>query len=228
MRPLPRFYYVANWVLCHSAVPLLLRLEVRGLEKVPREGPLIVVINHFNIVDPILTGAVLPRGLEMMAKIELFQTPIVKWLVSAYGAFPVRRGEGDVEAVKHALGVLRRGGALLMAPEGTRGVPVLREAHNGVAMLATRARAVVVPVGIAGHEHFFRNLKRLRRTAVRVSVGDPFYLDAGTRKVGREALEAMTAELMQRLAAELPQEYRGQYQPASGPGEYVRPLGASE
>lgn len=221
---MPWFYYFANWGLRTLLYPLFLRVEIYGWEKIPLTGPLIVVINHFNFIDPILAGAYFPRDLEMMSKIENFQLPFLGWVVKAYGAFPVRRGEGDVEAIKHALHILHDGRALLMAPEGTRGGAVLKAGHHGVALLAARSGAPILPIGIAGHERFLTNLKRLRRTHVRASVGDPFYLDAGTRKPRREILEAMTEELMRRLAAQLPAEYRGEYGPIDRPERFVRSL----
>lgn len=224
MRTLPWFYYFANWFLRTIFFPLTLKVEFEGLEKVPLTGPLIVVINHINFLDPLLTGAYFPREIEMMSKVENFRLPVVGWVVKAYGAFPVRRGEADVVAIKHALQVLQQGRALLMAPEGTRGSAILREGHDGAALLAARSGAPLIPVGVSGQEHFFRNLKRLRRTTVRVSVGDPFYLTAGTRKPTRDTLRVMTEELMQRLAAELPPTYRGAHQAVRGPGRFARPM----
>ncbi|HBY98986.1 MAG: 1-acyl-sn-glycerol-3-phosphate acyltransferase [Ardenticatenaceae bacterium] len=224
MRTLPWFYYFANWMLRNVIFRLLMKVEIHGLEEVPATGPLIVVINHFNFVDPIMAGAYFPRDLEMMSKLENFELPLFGWFVKAYGAFPVRRGEGDVEAIKHALRILHEGRVLLMAPEGTRGGTVLKTGHGGVALLAARSGAPVIPVGITGQEHFLPNLKHLRRTPIRVSIGAPFHLDAGTRKPPREILQAMTEELMGRLAIQLPLEYRGEYQTLRNSERFVRLL----
>lgn len=224
MRTLPWFSYFANWLLRNVLFPLFTRVEIRGLENIPRTGPLIVAINHINFIDPILTGAYFPRDLEMMSKIENFHLPLFGWVVKAYGAFPIRRGEGDIEAIKHALRILHTSRALLMAPEGTRSGTVLKAGHNGVALLAARSGAPVIPIGISGQEHFWQNLKHLQRTPIRASIGVPFFLDAGTRKPSREVMQAMTEELMGRLAAELPPEYRGQYGAARDSERFVRLL----
>src|SRR5881227_310780 len=107
-----RFYRFANIAL-RVAGPLWVDLQVHGLELVPRTGPLIVAINHTSFLDPMLVGAVMPRDVMMMAKAEAFGErflgPLVKW----YGAFPIRRGEVDREALKKSLEVLRAGEALL-------------------------------------------------------------------------------------------------------------------
>ena len=102
------------------AFKLLLNLEVVGLENVPLEGPLILMINHTSLLDPAMAGGVMPREVVAMSKIENFRDPILGIIVRLYGAFPVRRGEMDLRALRQSLEVLRNGEVLLMAPEGTR------------------------------------------------------------------------------------------------------------
>jgi 1-acyl-sn-glycerol-3-phosphate acyltransferase len=191
---------------------LLFRLEVLGLENVPLEGPLILMINHVNFLDPVLAGGVMPREVTPLSKAELFRHPILGIFVRLYGALPVRRGEVDRWALRRSLEILRRGEALLMAPEGTRShVPGLQRGRNGISYIAVRAGAPILPVAIVGGDKFFPNLKRFRRTPIRIIIGKPFRFSPGEGKVKREKLRKLTEEAMYQLAALLPPEYRGLY-----------------
>lgn len=191
---------------------LLLRLEVKGVENIPSEGAVILAISHTNFLDPVLAMAVCPRPVEAVSKIEnlrlLFFGPLI-WL---YGVISIRRGEVDRRALRAAVEVLRHGEVLLLAPEGTRsGVERLQKARNGLAYVAARTDALIVPVGIIGVESFWPNLIRLRRTPVEIALGRPFRFVARGRPVDRQALAQMTTEAMYQLAATLPPECRGRY-----------------
>lgn len=222
---LPQFYHLSNWVLRNIIFRSLLRVEVFGRDNVPPSGPLIVVINHISFLDPPLAGAYFPRDLRMMAKVELFEIPIIGQVVSGYGAFPIRRGEGDAQALKYSLRTLRAGGALFLAPEGTRSSNMqLQRGKEGVAMLAVRTGAPIVPVGIAGQEKWSYNLRRLQRAHVQMRIGEPFLLDSPAARPDRLILAEMTEAIMQRLARELPARYRGEYGTIAIPDRYTRPF----
>ena len=200
-----------NWWL-RFGYWLLLRMKVDGLENVPDQGPVILIINHVNFLDPFVVAASMPRLVTAMSKIENFSIPLWGLVFKLYGAIPVRRGEVDRQALKQALEVLKSDTMLLMAPEGTRSRQrALQQAHNGLAYIAHRSGAVIVPVAITGTPSFSENVKRLRRTPVKLRLGTPFYLRADTRRLEREAMGAMTTEAMYQLAALLPPEYRGVY-----------------
>lgn len=201
---------------------LVLNLEVVGLENVPPEGPLILMINHIDLIDPAMAGGVMPREVVAMSKIESFRDPILGIIVRLYGAFPVRRGEVDLGATRRALEVLHNGEVLLMAPEGTRSKDGrLQPGHDGMTFIALRANAPVLPMAITGTKEFGSNLKRLRRTDVQIAIGQPFrFRSDGTAKGGttsrgkkarRDVLHQMTEEAMYQLAALLPPAYRGVY-----------------
>ena len=113
------FYRFGTW-LVKLMLFTLTRWEVRGGENVPGDGPLIVVANHLNLSDPPLLSASIPRRIAFLAKEELFQSTFSRLFVSAYGAFPVRRGLPDREAIDRAQKVLDNGFVLGMFPEGTR------------------------------------------------------------------------------------------------------------
>jgi 1-acyl-sn-glycerol-3-phosphate acyltransferase len=198
--------------LLKIAFKLLLNLEVGGLENVPLEGPLVLMINHTSLLDPAMAGGVMPREVVAMSKIENFRDPILGIIVRLYGAFPVQRGEVDLQATRRALEVLHNGEVLLMAPEGTRSEECrLQPGHDGMTFIARRANAPVLPMAITGVKDFSSNLKRLRRTSVKVVIGKPFRFQLSEEKIGRDVLQQMTEEAMYQLAAILPPEYRGVY-----------------
>ena len=191
---------------------LLLRMEVKGLEHIPSEGAVILAISHTNFLDPVLMMAVCLRPLEAVSKLENLQLFFFGPLIWLYGVISIRRGEVDRGALSTAIELLRRGEVLLIAPEGTRsGVGRLQKGRGGLAYIAARADALIVPVGIIGVEGFWCNLVRLRRTPVQMALGQPFRFAARGRQLDRRALAQMTDEAMYQLAATLPPERRGRY-----------------
>ena len=196
-------------------LPCYTRITVRGIENVPAAGPLVIAANHLNDADPLILIARIPRRIVFMAKVELFRVPLLGQLLRAFGAFPVRRNEADLSALRWATGELRQGLALGIFPEGrtsTRGAR-LQEAWPGAALLALRAEAPVLPVAITGSQYlqlpffFFRIFKRYDVT---VTIGAPFSLSKRNRLNG-EAIRAATQTIMERISALLPPEYRGFY-----------------
>ena len=191
---------------------LLLRLEVTGLENIPCDGSAILAISHTNFLDPVLAMAVCPRPVESVSKIENFQLFIFGPLIRLYGVIPIRRGEVDRWALREAVEVLERGRVLIIAPEGTRsGVGRLQRGRGGLAYIAAQTGTLILPVGIIGVEGFWPNLVRLRRTPVKMVLGQPFRFAARGRSLDRQALSQMTTEAMHQLAATLPPERRGRY-----------------
>lgn len=200
-----------NWWL-RFGYWLLLRLNMEGLEHVPAHGPAILMINHIGSLDPFVVVASMPRQVTAMSKVENFSIPFWGLVFRLYGAIPVRRGEADRKALKQALAVLKGDTMLLIAPEGTRSPQrALQAAHNGLAYIAHRSGATIVPVAITGTPGFANCIKRLRRTPVNVKLGKPFLLRSDTRRLERETMSAMTDEAMYQLAALLPPVHRGVY-----------------
>jgi len=191
---------------------VLFKLEVSGKENAPPTGPLILMINHIDALDPFIVVGVFPRPITPMAKIEIFDIPLVGFLSRAYGAIPVQRGQVDTRALRRSLQVLREGGALLIAPEGTRSPNhSLQQGKDGMALIAARTHASIIPVGIVGTEHAGHYWRSLRRVPVRITIGRPFRLDPGGEPLRRRLLRTMTNEAMYQLAATLPPTYRGIY-----------------
>ena len=210
-RTRPWFYYFGNTAL-RAIFGLVMRVEIRGLENVPREGPLIVAISHSSFLDPLLAGAYLPRDVTPMAKIEAFSIPIIGWIVRSYGAFPVRRGEVDISAFKTALQILQGGGAMVIAPEGHRSeTGTLQQGREGAIMLSLRSGAPILPVAVWGGKAFWKNLSHFRRTDMKFYVGEPIIPEATGAKPTRERMVEMAHEVMVRIARMMPPEVRGYY-----------------
>ncbi len=210
-RTRPRFYYFGNVVL-RTAFSIALRVDLRGLENVPREGPLIIAISHSTFLDPLLAGAYVPRDVTPMAKIEAFHLPIIGWIVRHYGAFPVSRGKLDLAAFKTALQILQSKGAMVIAPEGHRSESgALQHGREGAIMLSLRSGAPILPVAVWGGKPFWNNLKRLRRTPMQFYVGAPLIPESTETKPTRERMAAMSDELMMAIAGMMPEDVRGYY-----------------
>ena len=204
------FHHLANTVM-RGVFQILLILDMQGLERTPKTGALIVAINHTNFMDPAMGSVFLRPDVLPMAKVELFKLPF-SLIFNGYGAFPVRRGEGDLAALKHALKILKYGHVMLISPEGTRTKSgTLEAAHAGAALIAVKSGAPILPVAMWGGKKFWGNLFRLRRTAVGVRVGEPLMIAPLSGKPTREILDAITNEIMFYIAKLLPPEYRGRY-----------------
>jgi 1-acyl-sn-glycerol-3-phosphate acyltransferase len=138
-----------------TAVKIVAPLRVYGAERVPRAGGLVVASNHFSWIDPPALGAASPRTLYMMAKVEAHRVPGLGQLMRSFGAFPVRRGESDREAVRMMRQIVREGNALGMFAEGTRqrsGVP--GPVQPGAAMVALNEDVPLIPVAIHGSQRW--------------------------------------------------------------------------
>ncbi|NJM41262.1 MAG: 1-acyl-sn-glycerol-3-phosphate acyltransferase [Anaerolineae bacterium] len=209
--PMRTFY---NWLL-RILCKLTLRMHFVNLHLLPKEGPLIILINHIHWSDPFLLLASVGRDVTPMAKVESFEDPRARWAVDFYGSIPVHRGEVDLQAIRAATELLAQGRAVILSPEGTRSrTGGLIRAQEGLAFLATRTKATLIPAGIVGTVGVDANLKRFRRTDVTITFGEPFTLNpdaTGNGKVTRDQLRHLTDEAMHKLAAVLPVEMRGVY-----------------
>jgi glycerol-3-phosphate dehydrogenase (NAD(P)+) len=150
---------------------IYLRMSRIGREYIPAEGPVIIAANHRSFLDPFMIGTMARRPMYYVAKKELFCHPVLTWLLSALGAFPVDRGAGDKDTIETAEAILNRGGIVLMFPEGTRIRPgPLATPKRGVGRLALETGAPVVPVAIIGTEDV-RKGWRIRPRKVRIRAG---------------------------------------------------------
>ena len=189
------------------------RGEVVGRENIPQGGGWMYASNHLSSADPPLIAAILlPRWVKHMAKIELFQRPVLGFLFALGGTFPVRRFRSDLGALREAQNLLAAGEIIGMFPEGHRSeTRALVEAHPGTALLALRSNAPVLPVAITGSEAFRRGpLIGIQQPRVRVVIGKPFRFNHQGR-ITRVDVEAAQDRIMREIAALLPARYRGVY-----------------
>ncbi len=179
----------------------LFRLRTEGLEHIP-EGGFVLAANHTSNLDPWALGLPLfpKRQLRFMAKSELFN-PILGPILNAGGAFPVRRGEGDLEAIRTAVELVRAGEVVVMFPEGTRRRKGLRKkfkprAHTGAARIAIWAKAPLIPAAIIGTDRLRRLGPWLVRYGAPIPVEDLHDQEpAEGAKVATERLMAAIEEL---------------------------------
>ena len=133
------------------AMLFVFRIKSAGTENLPKDGGVILAINHKSDFDPVMIAITSPRQLNFMAKAELFKNKLFGGLIKRLGAFPVHRGSGDVGALKIAFKILKANGAMLIFPEGGRVKKgEHRRAKSGVAMIAQKTGVPVIPVYIGG------------------------------------------------------------------------------
>ncbi|HXH22620.1 MAG TPA: lysophospholipid acyltransferase family protein [Dehalococcoidia bacterium] len=219
------FYWLVTYFVRWFLMPLYATIEVRGVENVPRTGPLLIASNHLNDADPGVLATRIPRRLVFMAKAELFRIPVLAQALRLYGAFPVRRREADLSALRRSHETLRRGLALVLFPEGTRAGEAARlgPAWPGAGLIALRNNALILPCAITGSQDMGMPgmfLRVLRRRRVTLTIGEPFRLDPVPR-INTEASAAGADLIMRRIAALLPPEYRGYYGEEAGAGEHA-------
>lgn len=193
--------------------PLLVNLErVDGLENIPAQGPGLLLMNHIGWIDPLVLVHVVPRNITPLAKIEVYDYPIIGIFPPLWGVIPVQREGFDRQAVRSALEVLSKGEIVLVAPEGTRN-PQLQKAKEGFAYLASRSVSPIIPVSIEGSPGYptYRYSRLWRESPVSVEFGRPIMYHDEYRRSGREHLRKLTDEAMYYLAAMLPENRRGYY-----------------
>jgi 1-acyl-sn-glycerol-3-phosphate acyltransferase len=187
------------------------RCEVIGAENMPLSGAYIVTANHLNFYDAPLVFISCPLRMRVLAADKWRRVPILSQFMELIGAIWVARGEADRDAMKTALDLLKSGGRLGVAPEGTRSkTGALQPGKPGAAYLADRAQVPIVPLVVTGTEHVTDSWKRLRRPHIRVVIGAPYRLPGKGRARSSE-LDKYTDLIMARLAVLLPAEYRGVY-----------------
>jgi 1-acyl-sn-glycerol-3-phosphate acyltransferase len=177
----PLVYWLVRAVL-QPFFHVWFRLERRGREHIPAHGPAILASNHRSFLDPFVIAVMARRPIYFVAKKELFLFhPVVTWMLSALGAFPIDRGASDQEAMATAREILDRGDVVLMFPEGTRVRPGgLGRPRRGVGRLALDTGAPVVPVAVIGTEAVRRGF-RIRPHKVRIAAGPALRFPRGER-----------------------------------------------
>jgi 1-acyl-sn-glycerol-3-phosphate acyltransferase len=187
-------------VLTAGPIRRLFRFKSKGEEHLPREGGFVLSASHHSNIDPWPLGLPLypERQLRFMAKSEMYRYPPLRWVLSNAGAFPVRRGMGDEEAMRKAIELAKAGEVVAIFPEGTRrnkGVVKKHKARprTGAARVALQAGVPLVPAAIGGTE----SLSRLG--PLRVAYGPPVELDDLKDMELRHAAKIATQRLMEAI-----------------------------
>jgi len=189
-----RFGKLLSWIAARA----IGRMTVIGRENIPREGGVMVCANHISYADPPVLGAASRRPLHYMAKIELFQIPVLGKLIEWVGAFPVQQRTADRAALKKAIEYLEKGEVVGMFPEGQRIYGgQLGEPLPGVGMIVLRAKAPVIPAALINTDKFLPPHKLLPKfSRVKVVFGEPVKLDDLYDLSGREAVEEVGKRIM--------------------------------
>ena len=192
---------------------ILCRVDAPDINKIPARGPLIIYSNHTGSIEvPVLYAQIYPRPTTGWAKIESWDNWFLSWIFGLWEVIPIRRGEADMAALKKALEVLKKDYIFGLAPEGTRNkTGKLIRAHPGAVVLALMSGAPLLPVANWGGENFSSNLREFKRTDLHIRVGEPFKIDSNGARVTGDMRQEIVDEMMYRLAALLPEEYRGEY-----------------
>lgn len=168
--------HIMSWIICK----IVFRLEVRGIDNIPLKGGVLLLSNHVSNMDPIFIPTIVWRRIfNFMAKEELFRNRFVAAYFRKIKMFPIKRGKGDLKAIKHAIDLLKHGELMLMFPEGTRSLTgELLPAQPGTSMIALKSGATIVPTFIDGSEKVMpKGAKFIKPKKVIVYFGEPFTLE---------------------------------------------------
>jgi 1-acyl-sn-glycerol-3-phosphate acyltransferase len=203
----PRILYEALRFLIIIVFSLVARIRLRKRYNIPRKGPYIIAANHLSWTDIPLVPLFVPGKVVYMAKEEAFYSK-VGWLVRFLGAFPIKRGEADRQSLRAAETQLKNGKTFIIFPEGTRSkTRTMKKALAGLGLIALRAGVPVLPVAIWGSENALRKFG----AEITISYGEPVVFKPKGNRITREDIDNATDEVMHRIAAMLPPQYRGVY-----------------
>lgn len=194
------------------------RLEVIGEENVPPHGPVILACNHLAFTDPPLLVAAIPRPLHFLGKRELFGNPIGRFLMHGFHVYPYDRSTASTETMRTLLALLEQDRAVALFPEGTRSSShSLQEAQLGIVYLALKSQAPILPVGVTGTQNLRGWRMPFPLCRLTANVGPPFTLPVLEGRTPRPVMQGMLRMIMERVAMQLPPEFRGVYDPKSSP-----------
>jgi 1-acyl-sn-glycerol-3-phosphate acyltransferase len=205
------FRRLVKW-LAQAITWLFCKVKMTGFENYPAEGAALLVANHLGDADVVVGLAYSPRPLELIVKSEIFDFPILGWVFEQYGVIWIHRGQPDRRALRAAIQALDQGRLVCIAPEARESLSgSLEEGTRGAAYLAHKSRAPILPVTYTQTENWriLENLNHFKKTEITITIGKAFHLTAeGSQK---NVLDAGTQDIMQHLASQLPEHYRGVY-----------------
>lgn len=192
---------------------LLFKMDTKEFDKVPAEGPFIILANHTSALDgPLMYVFMQPRSMVAMAKKELWEHAFTRFIMQLWNLIPVDRENMGRETMQQCFAAIDRNEILAIAPEGTRSKDDrLQEGKAGVAFIAHKKQVPMVPIAIWGFNQLKDNLKRLRRTVLTIRVGEPFEIVEKGGRMDGAGRQQLADEIMLRLAELMPRELWGHY-----------------
>lgn len=206
--------YILRWLI-RVVFNLIARVDLKGYEYLPNEGSFVIATNHLGIIDAPFAFYALDRwDMFVMIAEKWEKVTLFRWLGRYFNFIFIDRFNPDIKTLRKVINLMEENNILVIAPEGTRSrVGSLIEAKPGVSYLATKLNRPILPVALTGTEDeaLFGNLKRFRRAHITITAGPAFTLPPLPRENRAEALKRDTDEIMCRIAAILPEKYRGFY-----------------
>jgi 1-acyl-sn-glycerol-3-phosphate acyltransferase len=197
-------YYFLGWISFRALFRFYFRWRVYNAERVPLKGPVILAANHSSFLDPPLVGAGIRRGINYLARENLFRFPVLGWVLHQWQVVPVDREGGGAKGLKAILDRLLAGGAIILFPEGTRTRDgKLQPARSGIGLTVIKSDAPVVPVRVFGtFQAFGRHMKFPRPCRVVVKYGQPMAF-AQLRAEAKTCSKQRLKEIYQQVADEV-------------------------
>lgn len=190
-------YNFLTWILKWLS-KLLFRTKTEGLENENVEGPVVYAINHLSNWDPVIVACETKKPINFMAKKELFDIPVLKWILKALGAFPIDRTGNDLATLRVTIAALKDGGRICLFPQGTRcpGVePSATEVKGGTALLVRHSKATVIPIAVYTKDY---RVKLFRK--VYVTIGKPMTYDELGFTGERQDYERITRNIFNEIS----------------------------
>lgn len=205
-----KLIYRLGWLSFRFCYWFFFRWTIYHHERVPLEGPVILASNHASFLDPPLVGTPIHREINYLARESLFSVPFVGWLIRQWNSVPVDRDGGGGRGLKAILNRLKKGGAIILFPEGTRSsTGELLPAQSGIGLTVIKSIAPVVPVRIFGsYEAFNRHMKipRIFIRKVAVKYGEPMYFEklrAEAKTCSKDRLKVIYQEVADELMRQI-------------------------
>jgi len=196
--------YLLGWVVFRAVYRFYFGWRVYNAERVPLAGPVILASNHASFIDPPLVGSGVRRGINYLARENLFRFPVMGWVLHRWQVVPVDREGGGAKGLKAILDRLLAGGAIILFPEGTRSRDgKLQPARSGIGLTVIKSAAPVVPVRVFGtFEAYGRHMRFPRPRRVAVKYGRPMLFEA-LRAEAKACSKQRLKEIYQQVADEI-------------------------
>ena len=187
------------------------KIRVRGRRNIPKDGPIVLVSNHFAYFDPFLLVYAIHKPIDFIMQKELGIEPKFLFAPMIYGAILTDRNKVGPSTIKESMKTVKKGKILGIFPEGGITSPVLTEAKPGAVYLASMAKAKILPVSVRGASNAWGNIFRGVRSRIYINIGKPYGpIDiSGTKSEKSKKIANSSKELMCRIAALLPEKKHG-------------------